>query len=383
MTQNSALPLYSDTTHSVALWVKGAPQQGGTLFTENNSAGSTEFTLVANSGAADGTLEFVLVDDAGSMVKIEQTNTIALDNTWHHIVWTDNNGTATIYIDGVPDSANFSYTRSGTFTLDRTILGADHNGNFAFSGQIDEVRMYNRVLTAGEVSSLYGSGAVKFTTSSVNLAQGTTLANGLVGHWTFDGPDVTTTVADRSGQGNNGYFVNGATSSAKTIGRLGQALSFDGSDDRVSFPPPTLDTSNSGAVWVYVQENPLDAVLIGQDSSGTGQYLLYVDATDVYYSAGIGVFANVAHGGVPSGEWTHLAVSRNETSVTFYKNGVSLGSDTLSSDNNVNAIGSLGGYGGGTFGFQGRLDDVRVYNRVITAAEAKQLYNLGAATIRQ
>ena len=34
------------------------------------------------------------------------------------------------------------------------------------------------------------------------------LESGLVGHWTFDGPDLLENAADRSGQGNTGYLVN-------------------------------------------------------------------------------------------------------------------------------------------------------------------------------
>jgi hypothetical protein len=74
---------------------------------------------------------------------------------------------------------------------------------------------------------------VKFNTSSANLQTGSTLSDGLVGLWTFDGGDVTTVVADRSGQNNNGYFYGGATSSAKIIGKLGQALNFDGTSNAV------------------------------------------------------------------------------------------------------------------------------------------------------
>ena len=39
--------------------------------------------------------------------------------------------------------------------------------------------------------------------------------------------------------------------------------------------------------------------------------------------------------------------------------------------------------GGGNNPRGGRLDDVRVYNRVLTAAEVKQLYNLGTVIIRE
>src|SRR5438093_440840 len=62
------------------------------------------------------------------------------------------------------------------------------------------------------------------------------LTDGLVGWWTFDGSDITTSIVDRSGNGNNGGFVGGATSSAKVIGKLGQALNFGVADTAVLVP---------------------------------------------------------------------------------------------------------------------------------------------------
>jgi hypothetical protein len=98
------------------------------------------------------------------------------------------------------------------------------------TGNLDDVRLYNRALSDAEIKQVYNLGQATQNTSSVNLQHGSSLASGLVGLWTFDGPDVTDKIYDRSGQGNNGYFIGGSTSSAKTIGKLGQALTFDGSN---------------------------------------------------------------------------------------------------------------------------------------------------------
>ena len=94
--------------------------------------------------------------------------------------------------------------------------------------------IYNRALSASEVQQLYGLGAgTHVNTSSANLQRGSSLANGLVGYWTFDGSDISgSTVYDLSGNGNNGTN-NGAT---PTIGKLGQALKFDGSSSYVNIP---------------------------------------------------------------------------------------------------------------------------------------------------
>src|SRR3989344_8190545 len=58
------------------------------------------------------------------------------------------------------------------------------------------------------------------------------LTNGLVGYWSFDGKDMAgVTAYDRSGQNNNGTLTNGPV---RAIGKIGQGLSFDGSNDYVN-----------------------------------------------------------------------------------------------------------------------------------------------------
>ncbi len=65
--------------------------------------------------------------------------------------------------------------------------------------------------------------------------------NGLVGYWTMDGSKVnwaTGAVTDSSGKGNTGFVVGTSTpmstSTAPVMGKIGQALKFDGVDDTVN-----------------------------------------------------------------------------------------------------------------------------------------------------
>ena len=176
---------------------------------------------------------------------------------WHHIVGSYTGSTNTLYIDGVV--AAFEGASGGINpTTNNLFIGAssaDGPSTDHFDGLIDEVRIYNRGLSATEVAKLYGSGAVKFTTNSSELDNGSSLEKGLVGHWTFDGPDVTTTVTDRSGQNNHGYFNGGATSSAKAIGKLGQALVFDNTDDYVEVAnQSSLNFTNAVTLAAWVKK---------------------------------------------------------------------------------------------------------------------------------
>jgi len=89
------------------------------------------------------------------------------------------------------------------------------------------VRVYNRALTPTEIRQLYKAGS-SFHPNTTNKS---TIRDGLVGHWTFDGADMGTTSArDASGNANTGWLINGAK---KAIGRIGQALNFDGVNDFV------------------------------------------------------------------------------------------------------------------------------------------------------
>ena len=126
------------------------------------------------------------------------------------------------------------------------------------------------------------SGAVRVGASAADLDNGSSLESGLVGHWTLDGKDTQSTITDRSGQGNHGYFIGGATSSAKVIGKFGQALSFNGTSNRVDFGDiDDLDaaTQASFCMWLKYTQSPVssDGTLISKYSTGNVAFLFWVD----------------------------------------------------------------------------------------------------------
>jgi len=80
------------------------------------------------------------------------------------------------------------------------------------------------------------------TVFNLTLTTNPTLEDGLVGHWTFDGPDVdwastTAEIKDRSGNNNHDDAQGGMTSATSpTTGVMGQGMSFDGVDDEITIP---------------------------------------------------------------------------------------------------------------------------------------------------
>ena len=156
-------------------------------------------------------------------------------NQWHHIVLVlSTNSTTRLYVDGVSVGTVSNSVSASSHTF---LVGVYNNTNY-FNGLIDDVRIYNRALSASEIQALYNVGAVKYTPPN-NL--------GLVGYWTFN--EGTSTVAlDYSGNKNKGTLVNGPM---WVNGKQGKALNFDGVNDYVdagNIGPPNTN-GMSVAFW--------------------------------------------------------------------------------------------------------------------------------------
>ena len=262
-------------------------------------------------------------------------------------------------------------------------------------------------LSAPEVAKLAQTGAVKFTTSSVNLQQGSTLANGLVGHWTFDGQDTNWTSAntgvayDRSGSNNTGTLtdMNRRTS---VDGKLGQALNLIDSDDQVDVgTSATISPSiRTIAAWIYPRSLGglnFGTVIESYNGGGIPWYLQLCsgDGTECPFTANTFVYLHNDEWAAPENtikfnEWQHIAIvfdcSVDTNNPTFYYNGASVAATETRTDAVSMVCGDkntkcIGGEPGGA-NFDGKIDDVRIYNRT-PPAEVQQLYQLGSVRITQ
>ena len=85
-------------------------------------------------------------------------------------------------------------------------------------------------------------------------------------------------------------------------------------------------------------------------------------------------------GSILPGVWQHVTVTYDKVKVTFYINGkqdTQLGmTGGLKSSTNQISIGKDGSYA--QYPYNGLIDDVRIYNRALSAAEIAELYNAGA-----
>jgi len=233
----------------------------------------------------------------------------------------------------------------------------------------------------------YEEGRMRFANSGSILAPTT---SGLVGYWTMDETSGTT-VADSSGNGNNGTMVNMDGNTDHVPGMIGNGLDFDGTNDYVNAGSgASLDDIGdmSACVWSYARpilNGNFATVLYKYDPSGQSGW-------DMYY--GGAAHSNGNSGGAEPTQavlegWNHFCVVNTDTgdtgaSITLYVNGVVNPDNGFAWGNNGNdaAYNLIIGAGGTTPNdpFNGILDEVRVYNRPLTANEVQTIFNYNGST---
>ncbi len=186
-----------------------------------------------------------------------------------------------------------------------------------------------------------------------------------------------------SGNSNNGTLINGATYNVS--GRYGSAGRFDGIDDYVQVPDSdNLDIAGNMTIVLWFKAD-VDAfsdrpeTLIGKRpaNSGLSNYQIYFTNSTRAFRFYNGA-SEIEFGFAPvTGQWTHLVfvMNNNSNSATLYINGAANNTQTAS----MGAVGSGPlwiGYRDDTVdeGFNGTLDEVRIWNRTLSAAEINQSY---------
>jgi hypothetical protein len=254
--------------------------------------------------------------------------------------------------------------------------------------------MYSRVLSAAEVTQLYNLGSTTVNKSTAG-GPGT---NGLVSWHTFDGPKLnTTTSTDSSGSGNHGTLNNGPR---PVKGKIGQALSFDGVDDYIDISNAADDVASGDitiSAWVkfpvaYNTGSACAAIFRNGDNPSDNDINLQFGNWTLF-SAGPGKLAfavydsafHVASSSQSSweaGRWYHVVgsvVSGSSGPIKLYVDGSLV--DTASMAGARGSSPSTHTYLGANVGsastcqFNEIIDDVRVYNRALSASEVRQLYD--------
>jgi hypothetical protein len=211
------------------------------------------------------------------------------------------------------------------------------------------------------------------TSAPVAVTVANTGVPGLVAAYGFSEGSGTTT-ADASGNAFTGA-ISGAAWSAS--GRFGSALSFDGVDDWVTVSDAAaLDLTTGMTLQAWVNPSTLSGwrTAVLKEAPGALAYALYAhdNAPRPAVTVTVGGIDRSALGtaALPLNTWTHLAATYDGTTLRMFVNGVQVGTLALSGPLTTSA-GVLRIGGNAVWGeyFSGLIDEVRIYNRALTAAE--------------
>lgn len=212
----------------------------------------------------------------------------------------------------------------------------------------------------------------------------------LVGYWGMDDNVASTTVVDSSGSGNNGTAQANTNTKSTTDAIHNRALTFNGTSDYVDLGSTIDDSFVQGdpvsvSAWVKYDSNPGDSneiISIGFGSNA-GFSLTSSYGNDnmpgFAYHNGITLSWALQAGGVSlyDGQWHFLVATastwNNTANFKIYIDGVS-----KSFNGGGQAYVNTNSIGKGSYGkFNGSIDDVRIYNRALSAGEVKVLYMRG------
>lgn len=212
----------------------------------------------------------------------------------------------------------------------------------------------------------------------VGMSAAQDITDGLVGWWKFD-EGSGAVASDSSGNGNDGT-LHGPVEWT-TDGKVGGAMAFTGPYNYVLVPSASSLNPTSGitiAAWIKPSWTGNNRILQKSTEGSDDQYrLLKEGGNNIRVHLPPAANFEVTGQLPPNGEWTHLAATYDGSAIKVYFNGVLVGetafNQQLQTSDGPLFIGTKWSQAPAGDEFNGVLDDVRIYNRGLSAAEIKIL----------
>ena len=297
------------------------------------------------------------------------------DFNWHYYTVVAKNGdpNPVLYIDGVQRSVVYT-SGAGTISMNNSPLdlhiGAQISGGHYGANIIDELKIYQRQLSAAEVQQNYNQSAT-----------------GLVAYYPFNG-----NANDATGNNHNGT-VSGATLTTDRFGNTNNAYSFNGSSNYIDINQASnLNLPEyTYTAWIYSTANPTGVspqtamtTILDIGDATADQYMIIFNHLGNSGIAGCGYYTgggtyNLYSGTLPNlNQWYHVAITRSTTTFKLFINGQlsqTMPLSTAGPSYGISPAGLIGKRFGNQYYFSGKIDEVRIYDNPLPDAQVLQLYN--------
>ena len=304
------------------------------------------------------------------------TGTI-LANQWSYVTLAYDGTCFQRYLNGSPDGAcTTGNLVVGSTTAGSTSIGSYKGTSTFFNGRMDDVSIHNYALTGTEVSNLYAAGT---TTHAVPYPGNAIMADNPVAYWRL-GERSGRVAYDYSGNSNQGIYSGGVT-----LGHVGALTGSGDSDAAVLFNGSTgqitvndsnsLDmTTGSYEFWLKTTATAPSLAIL---SKGAGNYQVYMNGGDIFVAAKGSCNLAKSSVVVNDGVLHHVVAIINGSAGKVYVDGVNRTTVGLSCSiaPNTTAL-SIASNSGANF-FSGVLDEVAIYNYVLSPTQIANHYNAG------
>jgi chitodextrinase len=371
----------TDNVGVTAYWVERSLGSGGSSFTQVGTPAGTGFTDIALASSTVYNYRVRAVDAAGNVSAYSSVATattanpppdqtpptaptglvaVAVSSNQVNLSWgasTDNVGVTGYLVERAQGTGSTTFTQMGT----TAVTSLSDSGLTASTIYNYRVRATD---AAGNLSS-YSSVATASTTSA-------NIPAGLVAAYGFE-EGTGSSVVDASGNGNNGTIAGAVWS---TAGRFGNALSFNGTNAVITVKDSaSLDLTAGVTMEAWVNPTALGGwrslLCKPLGTSGLCYVLQGSSSSGSVPSLGLSVSpANLlGTNALPLNIWSHLAATYDGVTMRLYVNGTQVATKVQSGAIATSADPlTIGGDSSGE-DFAGLVDEVRVYNRALIAAE--------------
>ena len=355
---------------TISLWFNTTTNNGILAGTRGNSA-TQGFIIWLLS---DGTIRYDEVNATGSVDTLITTNTYD-DGNWHNVVVTRNaSNQATLYVDGSVQVATKTISTPLTSHTYNLTIGKYTQNSLYYNGSIDQVRIYNSALDATAVENLYNEKQAYITKNASDpFGDGNEVAFYKLENNANDSTGSNTGVANgvtfTSGSGLFGTYAaefNGSSSYIQT------SLSQNSDNIAISF---WMKADVTGGTSPILMINNRNGVIVPY-AYGTGSNSLTANTTNQNILLNSTTFTS---------QWNHIVINMTGWASSYtagafdgsinmevFVNGSSIG--TTTNKPYGQSDGTRLGRSNGSYYFDGKLDQIRVFDRALDGDEVFKLY---------
>lgn len=341
------------STGTVAFWMRsaGLPDASSSIFGVSDDwevRQETDGTLAFDLGA-EGTPEFV------TLTPLDEPD------RWYHVVavFDANDDTFQVYVDGQLDADGVNGDDIVSQSAGQLTFGTRTDATDYWEGALRDFRVYGNKLTAEEVAELYG----------------------MLAYWKLD--ELSGSVAlDSSGRGNDAAYVGPPTLGVNGAfpPQTNTAIELDGASAYVNSNRSLLNDVQEFTLTGWFRPTSFSPVKSYFGQHGVIEVGIDIATNQIELWTSQGGAINASNLLAP-GKWKHIAAVGTGTSLTLYVDGIEVATGgstaiTYGSNSDVFKIGEgvmdiSGGF------YDGRVDEVRVYDRALCPGEIHAVYKGG------